>query len=310
MERRYEEDDTLSCPVCFEKYETAGEKLPRIFPCTHTVCDKCITDIIKNAELVCPKCRNKYRAANGAKSFPENPYIINTINIIEEKKEEEFESCKEHKRELSIYCNDENCMKAICQLCLMKSHMGHYVVDRIEEHEEKLGVLLKSLSDSRLLESLKVKKSKESLEALENMKIKSVNKYDRMIKNVKESIALSESKNQQVEEQMKNVLEMKTNLDETGRANPKEIESVDKILDEKVTKESRGCYLKYKASSLEGDVHGKLMEAEICLPNSEVIFSINLQPSQTGILSIYLALHLLVISRFLLFNRIFPPQIQ
>ena len=285
--KRFEEDDTLCCPVCFEKFEAAGEKTPRIFPCTHTVCEKCIADIIKNTELTCPKCRKKYRAANGVKSFPENPYIINTINIIEEKKEEQFEFCKEHKRELSIYCSDESCMKAICQLCLMKSHMGHNVVDRIEEHKTKLEVLLKSLSDSRLLENLKVKKSRESLEALENTKRKSVNKYDRMIKDVKESITSSESTNQSIEEELEDVLEMKMNLDQTGRANPKEIESIDKQLDKKGTKESRCYYLKYKSSSLEGDVHGKLMEAEICLPNSEVNFSINMQANQSGIPSIF-----------------------
>ena len=296
--KRFEEDDTLSCPVCMDKYETTGEKIPRIFPCTHTVCEKCITDIMENTELACPKCRKKYRAANGAKSFPENPYIINTINIIGEKKEEEFELCKEHKRELGIYCNDENCMKVICQLCLMKGHMGHNVVDRIEEHKKKLEIMLKTLSDSILLENLKGGKGKESLKTLENMKRSSMVKFDRMIKEVQESIAVSESICQLMEEELEDALKMKTDLEETGRANPKEIESVDKILDDKTTKEWTSYYLKYKASSLEGDVHGKLIEAEVSLPNSEVIFSINMQPNQQSILSMCLTLRLMAISRF------------
>ena len=284
--KRFEEEDTLCCPVCLEKYETTGEKLPRIFPCNHTVCEKCLTNIIKNTELVCPNCRKKYRAANGAKSFPENPYVINTINILEEKKEEEFEFCKEHQRELSMYCNDESCMKPICQLCLLKSHTGHNVVDRVEEHKKKLGVLLKSFSDRRLLENLKGGKSKENLEAVENMKRNSVDKYDKMIKNIKESIVSSERINQLFGEKIENVIEMKINLDDTGRANSKDIESVDKMLDETGTKESRCCYLKYLPSASERDAHGKLMDAEVCLPNSEVLSSINMPANtQSGILN-------------------------
>ena len=119
--------------------------------------------------------------------------------------------------------------------------MGHKVVDRIGEHKVKLEVLFKSLLDSKLLENLKCRKNKDGLEALENMKRNSMDKFDRMIKDVKESIASSERINQLIDEELENVLEMKTNLDETEKANPKEIESVDKLLDEKTTNGSRCC---------------------------------------------------------------------
>ena len=231
-----------------------------------------------------PEVQKKIQSYQWREIISRKPYIISTLKILEQRKEEEFVLCDQHKRELSIYCNDEGCMKPICQLCLMKSHTGHKVVDRIEEHKTKLGVLRKCLSDSRLLENLKLRKSKESLEALENMKRNSMDKFDRMINNVKESIASSKRRNQLVQEELENVLEMETNLDETERANPKEIESVDKLLDEKTTNESLCYYLKYEAAAPEKDPHGKVIEAEICLPksNSEIVSSINIPPDHYG----------------------------
>ena len=273
--KRCEDDDTFSCPICLEDYEITGDKLPRIFPCNHTNCAKCIPSMIRNADLVCPKCRKRHKVTNGVKSFPQNPYIINTLKVLEKRKEEEFKLCYRHKRELSIYCKGKGCMKPICQLCLLKSHMGHKEVDRIEEHKVKLEVLFKSLLDSKLLENLKCRKNKDSLEALENMKRNSMEKFDRMIKDVKESIASSERINQLIDEELENVLEMKTNLDETERANPKDIESVDKLLVEKKKKGSHCCYLKYEPAAPERDMHGTLTDAEICLPKSEILSSIN-----------------------------------
>ena len=309
MERkRCDDDDTFSCPVCLENYKTTGDKLPRIFSCNHTACAKCIASLIQNSELVCPKCRKKHRVANGLKSFPENPYVISILKVLEKRKEE-FELCCQHKRELSIYCKEKGCMKPICQLCLIKSHRGHDVVDQIEEHEIKLGVLLKSLSNSRLLENLKSRKSKESLEALENMKRNSMDKFDRMIKHVKESIASSERINQLVQEEIENVLEMKINLDETGRATPKEIESV-KILDEKTTKDAHCSYLNYKVFSSERDALGKLKDTKLYLPKSEVIFSINVLPNQSGILTIFWTLHFNAHFRIYFLIEYFPLQIR
>ena len=286
--KRCEDDDTFSCPICLEDYEITGDKLPRIFPCNHTACAKCIPSLIRNAELVCPKCRKKHGVTNGVKSFPENAYIISTLKLLEKRKEEEFKLCYRHQRELSIYCKDKGCMKPICQLCLLKSHIGHKVVDRIEEHKVKLEVLFKSLSDSKLLENLKCRKNKDSLEALENMKRNSMDKFDRMIKDVKESLASSERRNQLVQEEIENVLEMKMNTDEAGRANPKDIESVDKIYDGKTTNDSHCCYLKYEPAALERDPHGKLTDVEICLPNSEIVSSFNKLPDHfDGTLSFY-----------------------
>ena len=41
-----------ACPLCNSDY-----KDPRVLPCTHTYCFKCIRDqLVKNSGITCPKC--------------------------------------------------------------------------------------------------------------------------------------------------------------------------------------------------------------------------------------------------------------
>ena len=76
-----ETDDITQCPVCFEEYrEEAGDNVPRLLPCTHTVCEKCIAKLLWNKSLTCPECRVKHPAEKGARTFSQNKYIITYIN--------------------------------------------------------------------------------------------------------------------------------------------------------------------------------------------------------------------------------------
>ena len=40
-------------PVCFESYEETGDHLPRLLPCTHTLCHTCVSAMIHCNTLVC-----------------------------------------------------------------------------------------------------------------------------------------------------------------------------------------------------------------------------------------------------------------
>ena len=42
---------------------------------------------------------------------------------------------------MSLFCKTTGCKRAICQLCLIKNHVGHNVVDIVEEHTRKLEIL-------------------------------------------------------------------------------------------------------------------------------------------------------------------------
>ena len=68
--------DVFRCGVCLENYDENGQHIPRLLPCSHTLCESCIKDLIMNDTLVCPECRKKHRAENKEKSFPQNKYLL------------------------------------------------------------------------------------------------------------------------------------------------------------------------------------------------------------------------------------------
>ena len=75
-----EADDMTNCSVCFEVYAETGSHIPRLLPCTHTVCEMCIRQLIQGKEaLNCPECRVRHPAHNGVKTFPQNKYILTHI---------------------------------------------------------------------------------------------------------------------------------------------------------------------------------------------------------------------------------------
>ena len=133
-------DDSTSCPVCFEDYKEVGNGIPRILPCSHTLCTKCIEDMLKGktadrsrSMLECPECRTKHPAPSEFRSFPQNKYIVSQMRRSEDL---EFESCKKHKREVSLFCKENDCKTPICSRCLTTDHKGHKFHDLQEVNNE------------------------------------------------------------------------------------------------------------------------------------------------------------------------------
>ena len=72
-------DDSVFCPVCFERYSESGVAVPRLLPCTHTMCHACVDMLIKNSTLVCPQDRKAHAALSGVLSFPQNKYVLKIL---------------------------------------------------------------------------------------------------------------------------------------------------------------------------------------------------------------------------------------
>ena len=72
-------DFLLSCQVCFENFEPDGAHVPRLLPCTHTICHTCIGQLIQRNNIECPECRENHEAKREEKSFPQNKYILTQI---------------------------------------------------------------------------------------------------------------------------------------------------------------------------------------------------------------------------------------
>ena len=164
-----DEDEMTNCPVCFEAYELDGERVPRILPCYHTICEQCGTDLLRGKTfIVCPECRSKHKASSGVKTFSQNKYIVLHIRKEKAKKIERDsaqlqekskairmsdEPCTVHNKVANIYCVEETCQRPICPWCLKVDHKDHSFKDLQELKQqmyERLMVKLESLTKDLL----------------------------------------------------------------------------------------------------------------------------------------------------------------
>ena len=129
-------DDTTTCTVCFEHYQEKGKHVPRILPCFHTLCEKCISTLLKGTHtLECPECRKPHLATKKVKTFPQNKYILSTLQRISHQLG--TEKCEIHNRELSLFCVESPlCNKPICTLCMINDHKNHQLKDLQQMKEE------------------------------------------------------------------------------------------------------------------------------------------------------------------------------
>ena len=136
----------LACQICLEDFEEAGDHVPRIMPCTHTLCEQCLKQLIQRNFVECPECRKKHRVVNEVKTFPQNKYVLANIRRKQTEKVKSKQTpkplnrCEKHGKELILYCKGVECLTKICQTCLTRSHRGegHDVVETEEIEKEAL----------------------------------------------------------------------------------------------------------------------------------------------------------------------------
>ena len=119
-------DDITECPICTEVYTD-----PRVLPCVHTYCLKCIETWSKDKQpgdkLACPLCRKEFSLpSNGCGDLPKNFFVANFLQMKElssvESKTSPCEACsggEESESEVqnvaSVYCVE--CQLKLCQNC-------------------------------------------------------------------------------------------------------------------------------------------------------------------------------------------------
>ena len=199
-ERQDSLDLLLSCVVCFEEFEEDGDHIPRLLPCTHTLCQTCVKQLIRNQKLECPECKTKHDVKNEEKSFPQNKYILiqikrKSVKRYEEKLIQGYDKCTDHGKELSLFCQELDCQIPICQTCLTKYHKKHDVVELEEEIKKNVIVEVEQVrknlkSKMRLISSVKEdveKKTEESVNELKRKQEEINRKIDGMIKKAEET---------------------------------------------------------------------------------------------------------------------------
>ena len=148
-------DHVTCCIVCSEKYRETGEHCPRIFPCSHTACEGCITQkLLQRFSLDCPQCGASHFAPDRLDSFPTNMYILAYIHKTVSRRENKT-LCRMHSRKQNLFC--EGCRAPICLMCLKDDHKGHDFRDLEEvKHNGDIMSVRKN-----------IQRSKEELESLQ-----------------------------------------------------------------------------------------------------------------------------------------------
>ncbi|XP_033731287.1 E3 ubiquitin-protein ligase TRIM56-like [Pecten maximus] len=59
----------LECPVCLLEFDETDQK-PRLLPCLHAVCDRCLHLLRENGRIQCPKCRSEHPVEQNFANIP------------------------------------------------------------------------------------------------------------------------------------------------------------------------------------------------------------------------------------------------
>ncbi|XP_041372541.1 tripartite motif containing 13-like [Gigantopelta aegis] len=109
-------DDFVTCEICLEYFDNQ-DKSPRILPCFHSFCCRCLESIWEKSPtgVRCPNCRQ----ADTSKKH-------NNMN-------------------LDLYC--KNCATDICSSCVHVSHRYHEILDLKDVYKAKMDHMKTSLKD-------------------------------------------------------------------------------------------------------------------------------------------------------------------
>jgi len=138
-------DDITKCPICTEVYTD-----PRVLPCVHTYCLKCIGAWSKDKQpgdrLACPLCRKEFTLPdNGVRGLTKNFFVANFLEMKEllsvKSRRSLCEACSggggeksrsEVQNVAAVYCVE--CQMKLCRNCervhrAMKLRRSHKVVE-------------------------------------------------------------------------------------------------------------------------------------------------------------------------------------
>ena len=121
-------EQLLSCPICAEPYSGTGDRVPKILPCYHGLCEKCLNQLpakSRNITIQCPTCRqvSEVPVSGGVSSLPNNYVILELLDIFKKHQDEGNENTSirtysSRKRRALACCNcDSPTTESDCKGC-------------------------------------------------------------------------------------------------------------------------------------------------------------------------------------------------
>ena len=204
----------FSCSVCSKDYTESGDHVPKLLPCTHTVCGHCVENKLfqyfeSRSSLDCPVCGKEHHYCEGVKLVPENQYIKVIIrqNDGDVHKEGEFDSERSLENGLEALVVELESLKKTCisnrrkiEALKMENNWKSYACnEQIELAREQT---LKRLN-----------KQYDKLVAEENeRKIKVETKLHDAAEKVKDEVPVEEVAEEDVTKRLQAVINMKSEM--------------------------------------------------------------------------------------------------
>jgi len=141
--------DVTECSICTEEFTD-----PRVLPCIHTFCLKCLLNYGKDRQpgdrVPCPLCREEFTIPENGLSGTKKNFLMEKLLYVRklsarQEGHEKMTLCEQHKgKEIEVFCQD--CKVAVCMMCVIASHKTHNWID-IEKASDDLRKLILSDTD-------------------------------------------------------------------------------------------------------------------------------------------------------------------
>lgn len=108
------QEDFLTCKICYDLYT-----IPKILPCLHSYCQKCLELLFKNGSLQCPECRLQTEVPGGAAGLKTNFFINGLLEMFQMKNNKNLECtiCTNAQKTATATSHCLDCKDFLCHAC-------------------------------------------------------------------------------------------------------------------------------------------------------------------------------------------------
>ncbi|CAI5777375.1 E3 ubiquitin-protein ligase TRIM56-like [Podarcis lilfordi] len=107
-------EDFLTCKICYDLYV-----VPKILPCLHTYCQKCLEPLVENGTIHCPECRLQSEVPGGSVGLKTNFFINGLLELFQMKHNKDLECtvCSSAQKVVAATAHCLDCKDFLCQIC-------------------------------------------------------------------------------------------------------------------------------------------------------------------------------------------------
>ncbi|XP_061488609.1 E3 ubiquitin-protein ligase TRIM56-like [Rhineura floridana] len=107
-------EDFLTCKICYDLYV-----VPKILPCLHSYCQRCLELLVENGTIQCPECRLQTEVPGGSASLKTNFFINGLLELFQMKHNKDLECtvCSNAQKVVAATAHCLDCKDFLCQMC-------------------------------------------------------------------------------------------------------------------------------------------------------------------------------------------------